>query len=400
MECVKGWNKKIGAGLSAAVLATAMLFPALPVSAAEEGIEMSTDYPGVTAKAGETVSFSLDFLSLDGEGYDVSLSVVAIPEEWSGYFKGGSSEISKVHVSGSASAEDLDGLATFNLTVPDEAEEGVYEVELKADAGSGNTDTLELEVTINEEETGQSNFTSEYPEQQGVTGTTFSFDTTIVNNRGTNQSYSLAAQAPEGWQVTFTPSDDSSNVASMEVEAGSSKGLTVTVAPPANVEMGDYTIPCTAISADDKLSTELAISITGTYGLTLSTPSGLLSFDAYANKESSVTLSITNSGNVELNNLNLSSSVPTDWEVSFSESTIETLEPGATKEITATVKPAENSITGDYVTSISINNENVSSTADFRVSVKTSTTWGIVAVGIIVILVAGLGFVFKKYGRR
>lgn len=400
MECVKRWNKKIGAGLAAASMAAAMLLQTVPVCAAENGIDMSTDYPGIMAKAGETVNFPLDFLSLDGEGHDIALSAVSLPEEWSGYFKGGNSQISKVHVNAADPDKDSDSPASFSLTVPEDAPEGVYQVELKADAGSGNTDTLELEITVNEEETGESNFTSEYPEQQGVTGTTFSFDTTIVNNRGTNQSYSLSAEAPQGWQVTFTPSDDSSNVASMEVEAGSSKGLKVTVTPPENVEKGDYTIPCTAVSANDKLSTELKVSITGTYDVGLSTPDGLLSFDAYANKESSVTLSVTNNGNVELNNLNLTSSAPTDWEVAFSESSIDTLEPGATKEITATVKPGDNAITGDYVTTISINNENTSASADFRVSVKTSTTWGIAAVGIIIVLLAGLGYIFKKFGRR
>lgn len=399
MECVKGWNKKIGAGLAAASMAAAMILQAVPAYAAESGIDMSTDYPGIMAKAGETINFPLDFLSLDGEGYDIALSAVSLPEEWNGYFKGGNSQISKIHVNGTADGE-TDSPASFSLTVPDDAEEGVYQVELKADAGSGNTDTLGLEITVNEEETGQSNFTSEYPEQQGAAGTTFNFDTTIVNNRGTNQSYSLSAETPQGWQVTFTPSDDSSNVASMEVEAGSSKGLKVTVTPPENVEKGDYTIPCTAVSSSDKLSTELKVSITGTYDVGLSTPNGLLSFDSYANKESSVTLSVTNSGNVELNNLNLTSSAPTDWEVAFSESTIDTLEPGATKEITATVKPGDNAITGDYVTTVTISNENTSASADFRVSVKTSTTWGIAAAGIIVVLLAGLGFIFKKYGRR
>lgn len=398
MKCVKRWNKKIGAGLAAASMA-AMILQAVPVCAAESGIDMSTDYPGIMAKAGETINFPLDFLSLDGEGHDIALSAISLPEEWNGYFKGGNSQISKVHVNGTADGE-TDSPANFSLTVPEDAAEGVYQVELKADAGSGNTDTLELEITVNEEESGESNFSSEYPEQQGAAGTTFSFDTTIVNNRGTNQSYSLSAETPQGWQVTFTPSDDSSNVASMEVEAGSSKGLKVTVTPPENVEKGDYTIPCTAVSSSDKLSTELKVSITGTYDVALSTPNGLLSFDAYANKESSVTLSVTNSGNVELNNLNLTSSAPTDWEVAFSESTIDTLEPGATKEITATVKPGDNAITGDYVTTVTISNENTSASADFRVSVKTSTTWGIAAVGIIVVLLAGLGFIFKKYGRR
>ena len=78
------------------------------------------------------------------------------------------------------------------------------------------------------------------------------------------------------------------------------------------MEKGDYTIPISAISAEDSLSQDLSVSITGTYSVSLSTPDGRLSLDAYADKETSVTLSITNNGNVDLTNLNLTSTAPTN----------------------------------------------------------------------------------------
>ena len=404
MKGEKVWNKRTGAKVLSASMMAAMLLSAAPVYAEERtaGIDLSTPYPGIMVKAGETVNFDLDFTSLDGTGQDVALSIESLPEDWSGYFKSSSSEISKVHVPASAgiNAEVQEGLADFSLSVPAETAEGVYTVELKADAGKGLTDVLEIEVNVSEEEGGESNFSSEYPEQQGASGSSFSFETTIVNNRGTNQTYSLAAEVADGWQVTFTPSGESTNVTSIAVDAGSSQGMTVKVTPPTTVEKGDYSIPCTAISANDTLKTELSVEITGTYSVSLSTTDGRLSCDAYANKKTSVTLSVTNNGNVDLTNLNLTSSAPTDWEVEFSESTIDTLEAGATKEVTATIKPTDDAITGDYVTSISISNSETSSSAEFRVSVKTSTTWGFAAIGIIIVLVCGLGVIFKKYGRR
>jgi uncharacterized membrane protein len=166
------------------------------------------------------------------------------------------------------------------------------------------------------------------------------------------------------------------------------------------VEKGDYTIPVSAISAEDSLSEELAVSITGTYDVQLSTSDGRLSCDAYANKGTNVTLTVTNNGNVDLENLNLQSSVSTGWDVEFSESTIELLEAGASKEVTATITPSDNVITGDYVAALSISNDLTSDSAEFRVTVKTTTTWGIVAIAIIVVLVLGLAGIFKKYGRR
>lgn len=235
MKCVRFLNRKTGTG-AAAILLAASVLTAAPVYAAEDtglGVDMSTDYPGITVKAGETVSFPLDFISLDGESYDVDLSAGELPENWSGYFKGGSSQITKVHVDGDSKKSDETGdLADFSLSVPAEAQDGTYEVELEADAGAGRKDKLLLEVTVSVEQAGESNFTSEYPEQQGASGTSFSFDTTLVNNRGTNQSYSLSAQTPEGWQAAFTPSGETNAVASLSVDAGGSQGVTVSVTPP------------------------------------------------------------------------------------------------------------------------------------------------------------------------
>lgn len=423
MKCRKIFNKRSGVGFMAVLMAAA-LTAAAPVYAAEEdeteletelgtnadearedaaqgagAVDMSTAYPGTTVKAGESLTFSLDFASLDGESHDVALSEETLPEGWSGYFKGGSNQITRVHVDG-GSEETQEDLADYVLTVPADTEEGSYDVVLMADAGEGGVDLLELEVTVSVEEVGESTFTSEYPEQQGATGSTFSFDTTIVNNRATEQTYSLSADVPAGWQISFTPSGESAAVTSIAVEAGGSQGVTVAIVPPTTVEKGDYEISCSAISSNDTLKADLSVSITGTYSLSLSTPDQRLSFDAYANKQSTVTLSITNTGNVDLTNVNLTSSAPTDWDVTFSESTIDTLEAGATKEVTAYVTPSDEAITGDYVTSISASCTETSASAEFRVSVKTPTTWGIAAIAIIVVLVCGLAVIFKKYGRR
>lgn len=391
--------------LAALILGISILSGASSVQAAA-GLDMSTSYPGVTAKAGDTVSFDLDFTSLTGESYDASLSAVSIPEGWEGTFTGSDRTISKIHIDGNAvSSSDStadSSAASFDLSIPDDAADGTYAVALKADAGSGVEDTLNLEIIVSSEAAGQGNFTSEYAEQQGSTGTTFSFDTTLINNRGTEQSYSLSSSAPSGWSVSYTPSssEDGSQVASVTVDAESSEGLTVTVTPPENVEQGEYTISCTATSANESLTTDLIVEITGTYGVSLSAPAGNLNADAYAGSETSITLSITNTGNVDLTDLELSSSLPTDWEVTFDESSIDTLEAGATTEVTAYLTPSSDAITGDYVSTLTVGNDQVSSDAEFRISVKTQTAWGIVAVVIIAALIVALRYIFKKYGRR
>lgn len=390
----KAMKKKIDSMLAAVLVFAMTILSPFTVFAAG-GLELYTDYPGVSVKAGDSESITLYLENESGSGVDADLSILSIPEGWEGYFSGNGSQISRVHVQNGE-----ESTVTFNLQIPEDAEEGNYPIQLQATSDNGLSDVLNLTMNIQEVQAGQSSFEAEYPEQEGASGTSFSFNMTLINNRTAAQSFSLAAEAPAGWQVSFTPSGESTQVASLEVDAATSQGLTVSVTPPANVEAGEYTIPCSAISASDNLSTELKVTVTGTYALELSTPSGLLSSDAHANKESDVTLSVTNNSNVDLQNIALTSSAPSGWTVTFDNSSIDVLEAGATQEITAHVTPGDSAMTGDYVATITASCSEVSDTAEFRVSVKTETIWGIVAILIILALICGVGAVFKKYGRR
>lgn len=385
------------AGTAAAVAAGAMLLCALPLTAsAAGGLEMSTSYPGITASAGDDLSFSMDFDNSLGSGQSVSLDVTSLPEGWDGVFTGNGGEISRVFVRDGENT----GLATFELSIPDDAADGTYTVGLLATGEGGVTDTLTLELQLTSGETGTSSFEAQYPEQEGSASTSFSFDATLVNNSATEQTYTFSSNAPTGWTVTYQPSGETTQVASLAVPARGSQGVTVTVTPPATAEAGTYDISCSAVSANDTLSANLSVVITGSYDLSLSTPSGLLSADAQAGKDTDITLTLTNNGNTDLQNINLTSSTPDGWSVTFSESTVELLEAGATKEVTATVSAGEDALSGDYVVSITASNSETSDAAEFRISVETSTLWGIVGILLIVCVAGGLYWVFRKYGRR
>ena len=73
---------------------------------------------------------------------------------------------------------------------------------------------------------------------------------------------------------------------------------------------------------------------------------------------------------------------------------------GTATEVIAHVKPSKEAVTGDYGVSFSVGTKETAGSAQFRVSVKTSTVWGLAAVGVILAAVCGLGLVFKRYGRR
>jgi len=370
----------------------------VPCMADEASVIISTDYPGVSAKPGASVSFPLYIVNNSAVEEDASRRAEGLPEGWSGYFRGSDSEVSSVHIRAEQKKEDSPKLS-YSVTIPEDAEDGDYTFTVQAD-GNDTAAVTKMTVTVTSQEAGQSNFTAQYPEQQGDTSTKFSFDTTIINNRLTPQSYALAARAPEGWTVTFTPAGESSKVASLPVDPDKSQGLTVDVTPSETAQQGDYVIPLAAVSSDDALELELQVTITGTYDVTLSTPTGNLSANAYAGEETMVTMSVTNTGNVDLENLQLTAKGSTDWNIRFDETTIALLEAGAAKEITAYIQPAKNAVIGDYVTAMTVQNAQVQNEADLRISVKNHTTWGITAIIVIAAVCVCIGAVIRKYGRR
>ncbi|HYC07890.1 MAG TPA: NEW3 domain-containing protein, partial [Candidatus Binatia bacterium] len=121
-----------------------------------------------------------------------------------------------------------------------------------------------------------------------------------------------------------------------------------------------------------------------------------------------LTLTVANTGSGTLTNIKLSSTPPTNWTVTFGPSpvvqgdTIASLDPNKSQDITATITPASDAITGDYVLTITATASESAATAstDFRITVVTSLIWGLVAVVIIVLVLVGLFYVFRRYGRR
>lgn len=407
-------NVRSFCGLLAACTLTAALVIPAPVFAEEESslpqteaavqegeVIFSTDYPGVTIKPGAASTFSLYITNTGSKETTVSLSAKELPEGWEGTFRGSSNEVSMVHVGAGQTKEDSPSLS-YTLTVPDQTKEDTYTVILNAKGGDVDED-LPLTVKVNAEEKkiGGGSFTTDYAQQEGTAGTHFSYTASLTNNSGENQTYSLSATGlPEGWNVTFTPSGASSATSSVPVDAGTSSSITVAVSPAQNVTADEYPFVLTAESAGETLELPVTVKITGTYGITATTPTGNLSAKAYAGETKDVALMIQNTGNIDLTNVSLKAQASTDWEVTFDEDTINQIPAGESKEVTAHITPAKNSVLGDYVTIITASNSAVSSECDLRVSVQNHTSWGIAAVAMIAALVFGLALIIRKFGRR
>ena len=372
------------------------------ITEAEAGkVTFSTDYPGVTIKPGGTSTFTLYITNTGSEETTVELSAEDLPEGWEGSFQGSSNEVSMVHVGAYQKKEDSPSLS-YSLTVPEDTKEDIYTISLNAKGGDVDESlALTVKVDAEEKKIGAGEFSTDYAQQEGDSGTKFSYTTTLTNNSGENMTYSLSAEgAPEGWTVTFTPSDTTTATSSVPVDAGASSTIKAAIVPAQNVTAGEYPITLVAACAGETLELPVTVKITGTYSLTATTPTGKLSTSAYAGETKDVALSIQNTGNIDLTAVSLKAQASTDWEITFDQDTINEIPAGGSAEVTAHITPAKDAILGDYVTIITASNDAVSSDCALRISVQNHTSWGIAAVAVIAVLVLGLVLIIRRFGRR
>jgi uncharacterized membrane protein len=368
-----------------------IVLPAVPASAA--GISMFTKYAGIAVTPGESINYYVDIINSSNSIQTVSLQVVEQPEDWEVSLTAGGWSISQLSIK-PQSEESF----TMQIEVPLRVEKGRYTFMLRATDAAGGVSTLPITIEVTEQGTFKTELETEQPSMQGTADSKFEYKVTLRNRTADEQLYALSAAAPRGWSVQFEVSNQ--KVTSVKVDANATRDISVTIDPPEEIEAGTYTIPVTAQAGSFSAEEKLEVQITGTYKMELTTPTGRLSTDITAGREKMVELQLNNTGSTELIDIKLSQAAPVDWEVRFEPENISSLLPGESATAKAYIKASGKAIAGDYVVNIKAQTPEASDSADFRVTVETSALWGWVGVLIIALVVAGIYYLFRRYGRQ
>ncbi|QGH33379.1 hypothetical protein GI584_04715 [Gracilibacillus salitolerans] len=384
-------RKKIAISLT--ILLCLSLFAPISNVFAAGGLTLYTPYTGLSVTPGETLTYDVTVINDNSSIQNVSFDVNGLPEDWDYSITAGGNDISQLSIRGSNEQE-----ISLEVTVPLEVKKADYSFELVADGEGDAYAELPFVTKVTEEGTFNSEFSSDQPNMEGHADAAFSYSATLRNRTADEQTYALSAGAGEGWGVQFKA--DGNNVTSVTLEPNGSKDITVEVTPPTDVKADTYEIPIRAANGSTSSDLTLEAVITGSYDISISTPDGNLSADVTAGNNRTIDLVVENIGTATLNDISISASTPPNWESEFDENSIATLEAGESKTIKATLSAPNDAIAGDYVTTFTAETSEVSSDADFRVSVETSTLWGVISVLIILAIVGGLYFIIRKYGRR
>jgi uncharacterized membrane protein len=354
-----------------------------------DSVFLYTPYIKISVPPGQSVDYSIDLINKSREAINADISLRGLPSSWNYTLKAGTYNIRQISVlSGDRKSINL------SIVVPLKVNKGSYPFKIVA----GNIYELPLTIIVSEKGMFKTEFTTNQANMVGNSTSTFTYQAILRNSTGDKQLYALMADAPPVWKVDFKY--NSRQVTSVEVNENSNATLNVEIDPPDMIEAGTYKIPVRASTNSTSAELGLEVVIAGSFAMELTTPTGLLSTEITANDRKRIELILKNTGSAPLRGIQLSANAPINWEVVFDPKKIDVVEPGKTAQAFAIIKAAKKAIAGDYVTSIDAKTQQVTSRAQFRISVRTSLIWGWVGILIISGALGSVYYLFRRYGRR
>lgn len=368
--------------------------PVEPAEPAEDTPELLlyTPYPAQVIGMGDNLTLNLDVRARAPQ--TVALAVEGLPENWVATFRGEDRIVEAVFVQ-----PDAETPVELRVEVPRDAEPGTYDFTVVGE-GDGVESELPVQVSIEEQVPASLAMEVELPVLRGKPTTTFRYNVTLKNEGDEDLVVNLLAEAPQVFSTVFK--SGTQEVTSIPLNANASERITVEVdALIDTIPAGSYPVNVSAQSEDLQASAELVAEVVGEAAIRLTTPDGRLSGEAQTGEESTVQLVVQNTGSAQAHNISLSGTPPRGWDITFEPETIDVVEPGQQVEVTARVQPAEQALAGDYMITFRAQPEGGSNqSVEYRVTVRTSTMWGIVGIGLVAVAVGVVGVAVTRFGRR
>lgn len=380
-----------------AVLAMVLLatLPAAPVLAQDgqgQELVMFTTYPSQVVELGQTMTFKLTLRS-DTTAQTVQLEMKKQPPGWKGTFRGGGHIVKAVYVE-----PEKDAKVDLKLEPPADVSAGTYQFVVLAKGATEQVE-LPLELTMEEKLPPRLSLTTDLPTLKGSPTTTFRYNVTLKNEGDEDLDVSLTADTSSAFLITFKLTGK--EVTSIPVSANETKRLTVEAKPLGEIAAGSYEINIHAQGGETEASLTLTAAVAGREELKVTAPNGRLSGEAYAGKDSPLKVIVRNDGTASAYKVELSANEPSGWKVDFNPQTINEIPAGQQVEVTANIHPGEKAIAGDYMVTIRAKPaDGISKSADFRITVRTSTLWGVIGIALIAVAVAVVGAAVFRFGRR
>ena len=389
------------AGVSALMMVASLSLASVSASLAKDpspeaikGLYLTTDFPAVQIRAGEETTLPLTIYNYGLPPQRTALTIADKPADWKADVEGSGKPVSAAFV-------DYDGRANLNLklNIPATAKAGDYKIIIQAD-GDDAKSSLPISIKLAEPLAAKLTATPKFPVLRGSPKSSFDFNVAVKNESGADMTVNLRVDAPSGFTTTFKEGYSTQEITSLSIKANESKDITVAVKPAPRAPAGET--PILLAIAGDKASVQakLALDISGQPAITVTGQDERLSGEATAGQERSIPLIIRNNGTASARGVSLSATPPSGWKIAFDPKEVPEIAAGEEQKVSALVTPSGKAIAGDYMVSLRASGDGVSESANYRVTVTTSTLWGVTGIAVIIAALLVLVGAVGRFGRR
>ncbi len=374
---------------------TYIALPIVEVRAAEQDIVISSAFPGEMVEAGDTATFPLTIRNMGTTSIDGRIRYTPFGEAraWDMRFEADGRDIHRVSI-------PPGGSRTVTLIVETTGDASVGEHRINVNFWDGHTRLFVMVTETREREPFAAEIRVGIPSKTITAGTRPVFEITIENLGEFDDTYKLRVDGlPYGWYARYIVPDTGVEVTGVFIRSGEQKTLDLEVIPPHDVEIGEYKFTSKIESSIELYGEELSLNVRGIVGMRVD-------FDRYrveitAGDVASFEVSVGNHGrDVTLTNIRPEVSAPGGWRVDITPRTATSILPGERKVFNVDVIPPGDIVAGEYRLDMTVRSDQAEEEIEFRVVVEEGpfvAIFGIIILGLVVI---GLWFMFKKFGRR
>ncbi|WP_424358999.1 NEW3 domain-containing protein [Methanocella sp. MCL-LM] len=359
-------------------------------SGPSSGTSLSCSTPGQTALAGDKVVFPIVIQNNNNEDKTYTLSATS-GTGWSLRFTSGDKGIYKVFVPKMQSS-------TVNLEVSTNAATGVGEKKITATVDDKNIDLYVHITSINQ----SAEVTTKVTSKIASIGDKIYYDVRIKNLQSKENIYKLSATGlPENWYFRYKEDISSiEEMAEVVIPAAGEKNLLLEIVPPNSVATGDYNFKAVVTTPEaQQIEKDLMLRLKSSVDMSMT--SSKLGYSAKPGEAFNIDVYITNTGNgAALTNVGLETKAPEGWLVQVTPNSTNSIKAGQTQTFRVKVTPPGNIVASDYDITIKAKSDQATKEKDYRITITVDSYIPYIGGAIIVLVVAGLFIVYRKYGRR
>ncbi|HTY91344.1 MAG TPA: NEW3 domain-containing protein [Methanocella sp.] len=360
-------------------------------STTNTGTALTCVTPGETTLGGDSVTFPLTIQNNNGADKTYTLTANGGSPGWSTTFQYQGRNIYQIYVPSA-------GQQTVNVVVDTSYDSPIGAQGITISTGDASL-TLSVDVTsVNQ----SADVSAKVSSQIAYIGDKAYYDLLIDNVQSQQNNYKLSVTGlPDNWYYMYLDSRSSTEeLSETVVPASTTQDIVLAIVPPNTVSAGDYnfTAVVTTPSGQD-IAENLTLKLKAGTGMSVNYDK--LAYTASPGQTFKINIYVTNTGTGSaLTNVYPQVTAPSGWVVSSSPNSTNTIKSGGTQTFVISVQPPGNIVASDYDVSVKMVSDQASASDDFRITIATSSYIPYIAGGIIVVVLAGIVLLYRKYGRR